>query len=140
QVRPEGTVSNTVTFTVQPPAMTNVTVANGQVTITGSGFGTAQGDGQVWLGTGAGTVTSWSDTQIVATIPSGAGPGNVQVLHGGVWGNAVSFAVSGPPQIGYMTPNHGGAGTTVTMYGTGFGSSQGSGTVRLSGVSMSVTS
>ncbi|HEX5335740.1 MAG TPA: IPT/TIG domain-containing protein, partial [Propionicimonas sp.] len=40
------------------------------ITIKGLGFGATQGTGRVTLGSTALTTTSWSDTQIVATIPT----------------------------------------------------------------------
>jgi hypothetical protein len=65
-----------VPFTVATAAITSVTPMSGvtgtPVTISGSGFGAAQGSGQVWLGTASGVVQSWSDTQIVAQVAAGA--------------------------------------------------------------------
>ena len=58
-----------------PPSVTSLAptsgVAGGQVTISGSGFGSVQGAGALWLGSTLGTVVSWSDTQIVATVAYG---------------------------------------------------------------------
>lgn len=59
---------------------------NSQVTITGSGFGASAGsvtfvDGLTVDGTGrrAGTVVSWSDTQVVVRIPENCASGEVRV-------------------------------------------------------------
>src|SRR4051812_11237094 len=41
-----------------------------QVTIGGKNFGATQGTGNVKFGTTTATINSWSDTQIVATVPS----------------------------------------------------------------------
>ena len=65
------------------------------MTITGSGFGSARGSGQVLIGTAPGQVTSWTDTQVVATISSGSNSGAAQVLQNGVWSNSVAFDVTG---------------------------------------------
>ena len=143
QVRRLDATSNAIAFTVLTPTITSVTVSGDgtQVTITGSGFGGAQGAGQVWLGTAAGTVTSWTNTQIVATAAAGSSTGNVQILQGGVWGNALPFTPANlPPHVDFIWPNTGSAGTPVTVYGSGFGASQGTGTVSIGGAAASVNS
>jgi hypothetical protein len=96
------------------------------VTITGSGFGAAQGAGQVWLGTTSAVVQSWSDTQIVAVVADGATSGSAQILQNGVMSNAVPFMVS-TPHITTVSPGSGSAGTSITIAGTGFGAIQGTG-------------
>lgn len=71
-------------------------------------------------------VTSWSNTGITVTIPSGATTGNVVVTVGGVTSNGITFTVtSQPPGFPVLTainPPSGTAGTgvTVTLTGTGF--------------------
>jgi len=100
------------------------------VTIAGSGFGVAQGNGHVWLGTGNGVVQSWSDNTIVAQVATGSTTGSAQVLQNGVMSNAYAFAVNSLHLVG-VSPASGGPLTSVTFNGTGFGSSQGSGTVLL---------
>jgi IPT/TIG domain len=72
------------------------------VTITGSGFGTTQGNGTVWIGNMYGVVSGWSDTQIVASVASDAVSGIVNVWQNGVSSNAVTFTVpsSGGPFSG----------------------------------------
>ncbi len=109
------------------------------MTITGSGFGSAQGSGQVWLGTATGVVNSWSDGQVVAAVATGSNSGSAQILQNGVWTNSVDFTITGKPQITGITPTTGGSGTVVTIQGTGFGSSQGSGTALIGGAPALVT-
>jgi uncharacterized protein YjdB len=134
QVQQGGVLSNAVSFTVNTATITNVSPSSGvpgtQVTITGSGFGAERGTGQVWLGTANGVVQSWSDTQIVAEVALGSMSGNAQILQNGVMSNAVPFDVNSL-NIVSVTPNSGAAGTSVTITGTGFGSSQGNGQVWL---------
>jgi hypothetical protein len=134
QVQQGGILSNTVSFSVINAAISNVSPASGlpgtQVTITGSGFGAAQGSGQVWLGTASGAVQSWSDTQVVALVAAGSATGKAQILQGGVWSNAVAFAVN-TPQLTSISPASGLPGTAVTFTGSGFGTTQGSGIVWL---------
>ncbi|HMD69819.1 MAG TPA: IPT/TIG domain-containing protein [Bryobacteraceae bacterium] len=127
-VQQNGLASNSVPFTVITPNILTVTPTIGApgdtVTIAGSHFGAAQGSGQVWLGTAAGVVQSWSDTQIVAQVGAGAASGNAQVLQNGVMSNAVAFTVN-TPQIASISPTSGASGTLVTFTGSGFGASQG---------------
>jgi hypothetical protein len=128
QVQQGGILSNSVAFNVNVEALLNVSPASGvpgtQVTISGSGFGATQGSGQVWLGTANGVAQSWSDTQVIAVVATGSTSGNAQVLQGSVWRNAVPFTVNSL-NVTNVTPTSGGPGTSVTITGTGFGSSQG---------------
>jgi hypothetical protein len=133
QVGQSGLQSNSVNFSVSTPTITSVSwsgIAGTPVTIAGTGFGATQGSGQVWLGSANGVVSSWSDTQIVATVAAGATSGNAQVLQNGVWSNAIAFAVNAPHITGISQPS-GPVGTVVTISGSGFGAGQGSGQVWL---------
>ncbi|HKF21771.1 MAG TPA: IPT/TIG domain-containing protein, partial [Candidatus Angelobacter sp.] len=105
-------------------------IAGTQVTFTGTGLGTTQGSGNVWLGSTYGVIVSWTDTQVVATIASGAKSGTAQILQGGVWSDPINFSVI-TPVVSSVTPTDGVAGTQVTFTGTGFGATQGSGNVWL---------
>ncbi len=125
RVLQNGRWSQPVTFAVLTPTITGVTpnpaAPGNSVTISGSGFGALQGNGQVWLGTAAAaTVTSWNDAQIVATVAANAQSGNAQVLQNGVMSNAVDFTVN-IPQITGIDPVKGVAGASVTFTGSGFG-------------------
>src|SRR5258705_3638003 len=134
QILQGGVWSNTVTLTVSTPNITSVTpttaVAGTQITIAGTGFGASQGSGNVWLGSTYGTIVSWSDTQVVATVASGSKTGVAQILKGGVWSNTVTRTVFSRI-ISSVTPPTAVAGTQITIAGTGFGASQGSGNVWL---------
>ncbi|HMD69816.1 MAG TPA: IPT/TIG domain-containing protein, partial [Bryobacteraceae bacterium] len=127
-VQQSGLTSNAVPFTVITPTISTVTPTIGApsdtVTIAGSAFGASQGSGQVWLGTAAAVVQSWSDTQIVAQVGATAASGNAQVLQNGVMSNPVAFTVN-TPQITGVSPASGAPGTLVTFTGSGFGASQG---------------
>jgi alpha-tubulin suppressor-like RCC1 family protein len=136
QVRLPDRKSNSVPLTVLTPVISNATPGSGtagtSVTISGSNFGASQGTGQVWLGSEAGVVTSWIDTQIVAKIAAGSQTGSVQVLQNGGVSNSVPLTIAGAaPRITWLSPTQGGSGTVVTLSGTGFGAAQGGGTVRL---------
>jgi hypothetical protein len=128
RVQQRGVWSNSVPITVNTATISTVTPDIGlpgtPVTIAGSGFG--GNPGQVWLGTAAGVVQSWSDSQIQATVGAGSTSGNAQVLplQSGVMSNAVPFTVN-LPQIESISPTSGTSGTLVTFTGSGFGSSPG---------------
>jgi hypothetical protein len=143
-VRQYGTASNSQPFTISKPVLTDVmpvSAASGAlVTIIGTGFGNTQGVGQVWLGTVAAAVTSWSDTQIVASVGSGSTSGNAQVLQSGVISNAVSFTVTGNLHIDSIIPDTADPGTPITITGSGFGASAGTGVAWIGGASASISS
>jgi uncharacterized protein YjdB len=134
QVRQGGLASNAIPFTVNTATISNVSPSSGvpgtEVTITGSGFGSAQGDGQVLLGTASGLVQSWSDTRIIASVALGSTSGSARVLQNGVMSNAVPFTVN-VPHIAGISPSSGGPGTAVAITGSGFGASQETGIVWL---------
>jgi hypothetical protein len=134
QVRQAGLFSNSIPLSVSTAAISGVSPNNGvpgtTVTISGSGFGAAQGTGQVWLGTANATVQSWSDGQIVAIVAPGAATGNAQVLQNGVMSNAIPFTINTLKLIS-ISPTSGASGTSVTLSGVGFGATQGSGVVWL---------
>jgi len=65
----------------QTPVITSISptqvTPGGQMTITGSGFGASEGNnGDVALYNTYPSVVSWSDTQIVVTVPANVMPGN----------------------------------------------------------------
>jgi hypothetical protein len=134
QIQQNGLLSNSVPFTVNTATISSISPTTGvpgtNVTITGSGFGADQGNGQVRLGTANGIVQSWSPTQVVAQVAAGSLSGSAQILQGGVWSNSVPFTVNSL-HIDAVTPNSGAPGASVTITGTGFGSSQGYGVVWL---------
>ena len=134
QVQQYGTWSNAINLTVTGPNITSVSPTSAAplgvtVTISGSGFTGTQG--QVWLGTAAAVVTSWSDTQIQAQVGAGSLTGNAMVLVAGVMCNGGPFTVTGTPIITSVSPNSGTAGTSVTITGSGFGPPPGTSTLTL---------
>lgn len=110
------------------------------VTIAGSNFGTTQGSSSITFNGTSATVTSWSDTSISATVPSGATTGYVVATVGGITSNSVSFTVLPTPVISSLSSSSGPVGMPVTMTGTSFGASQGSSTVTFNGTSATATS
>jgi hypothetical protein len=142
-----GTLTSSTAVTVvsglSTPTITAVSPTSGpagtQVTVSGSGFGATQGGGYLWLGTTLGTISSWSDSEIIATVAGISASGTVQVTQGGLQSNSVSFAVA-TPTVTSVSPTIGVAGTQVTIAGSEFGGTQGSGQVWLGSTSGIVNS
>lgn len=144
-----GVASNGMTFTVTStpgPNITSLNPASGpvgtSVTITGINFGASQGSSTVKFNGTAATPISWSATSIVAPVPSSASSGYVVVTVGGVASNSVTFTVitASAPTIASLNPTSGPVGSSVTITGTNFGSSQGTSTVTFNGASATPTS
>uniref|UniRef100_Q01V11 Cell surface receptor IPT/TIG domain protein n=1 Tax=Solibacter usitatus (strain Ellin6076) TaxID=234267 RepID=Q01V11_SOLUE len=130
-----GLAGNGTPYTVtNPPTLTGVTPSEAKpgdaVTISGTGFGNTQGIGQVWLGSTYGTVVSWTDTLVIATVALNSRTGKAQVLQSGVWSNSLPFTVD-TGTITEVLPSSGFPGDVVTINGSGFGNTQGSGSVQL---------
>ncbi|HEX3153216.1 MAG TPA: IPT/TIG domain-containing protein [Candidatus Angelobacter sp.] len=142
-----GQASNSSTFTVTPaPSISSLAPNSGAVgsvvAISGSNFGQTQGNGGVKFGTVAATITSWSPTSIVATVPTGAVTASVVVTAaGGVASNGSTFTVSSAPAITSVAPAAGGGfGSSFTITGTNFGATQGNGNVTLNSVPATISS
>jgi len=93
-----GQASNSVTFTVLlPPTITFLSPSAGipgqSITIAGSNFGITQGSSTVTFNGVAATVTSWSATSIIATLPAAATTGPVVVTVAGLASNGSTFVV-----------------------------------------------
>jgi RHS repeat-associated protein len=140
-----GVNSNGSSFTVvSAPSITSLSITTGAVgatvVITGTNFVSTQGSGTVKFNGTSATVTSWIATSITVTVPSGATTGNVVVFASGVNSNGSSFTVVSAPSITSLSVTSDAVGAAVTITGTNFGSSQGSGTVTFNGTAATVTS
>src|SRR5205823_3470433 len=82
--------------------------------------------------------TSWSSSKIIAPVPSAATTGNVVVTVGGSASNGVKFTVT--PNIITLSPNSGAVGASITISGSGFGSTQVTSTVKFNGTTATPTS
>ena len=127
-----------VNFVAAAPSITSLNPNSGSVgtavTISGSNFGSSQGASTVnFNGTAATKINSWSNAAISANVPCGTTTGNVVVTVGGAVSNGMNFTVNTTPAILSLSPNSGPAGTTVTISGCNFGSSQGTSTVTING-------
>jgi YD repeat-containing protein len=93
------------------------------VTITGSNFGSTQGTSTVTFnGAVAGSITSWSNSQIVATVPTGATTGPVAVTVNSIESPANPTFTVITPVLSSVTPPAAEIGGQVTLTGTDFGS------------------
>jgi hypothetical protein len=137
-----GVASNGMMFTVTGASMPSITSLNPtsgaigtSVTITGTNFGATQGSSTIEFNSMAATPMNWSNTSIVAPVPTGATTGNVVVAVSGIASNGVMFTVTGAsaPSITSLSPTSGAVGTSVTITGTNFGATQGSSVVTFNG-------
>ena len=142
-----GTASSSSQFTVaSSPTITSFTPSTGvvgaSVTITGTSFGASQGSSTIKFGSSAATVTSWSDAQIIATVPSlSAGSYTISVTtSAGTVNSSTQYTVVVAPVISSFNPLSGGVGSFVTINGTAFGASQGTSTVKFGTTIAAVTS
>lgn len=142
-VTANGVSSNSAAFTVTV-SIVGLSQSSGpvgsSVTISGTGFGAAQGSSTVTFNGSPATPTSWSPTSIVAPVPSGLVPGGapIVVTVGGISSNSAGFTVT--PGISSLSPGYGAVGSLVTITGTSFGTTQGTGTVTFNGVNATVSS
>ena len=126
------TIDN-VTFT--PGATPNVTSLSPYtggvgtaVTIYGTDFGASQGTSSVTFnGFSAASITSWSNTQIVAVVPTAIpeGPGPVVVTVNSLPSNATVLFTAIDPVITSLAPPAAPPNGIVVISGTGFGTYQG---------------
>jgi hypothetical protein len=128
----------TISATPGAPAITTLNPTSGavgaSVTISGVNFGSTQGTSSLTFNATAATPTSWGPTSIVVPVPSGAATGNVVATVGGVASNGVAFTVVPKANITSTNPTKGAAGTSVTITGTNFGTTQGTSTVTFGGI------
>ncbi len=130
-----------------PPVIVSLSLTQAPVgaavTITGTNFGATQGTSTVDFGSAAAAVSSWSNTSITATVPSSLSTGTaypVTVSVGGMASNAVNITIIAAAVITGISPTSGWAGSSITISGNNFGSSQGSSTVALGTNSAAISS
>ncbi|RMD51147.1 DUF4215 domain-containing protein [Candidatus Parcubacteria bacterium] len=102
------------------------------LTLSGANFGDDRNDSSVnFDDSEAGSYTSWSDDSISVTVPSVSENEyhDVSVTVDGVESNSLSYGVkadnSEAPSISYLSPEEGGVGQYITIYGTNFGDDTG---------------
>ncbi len=134
-----GIPSPGASFTVyQAPVISSLSPAAGpmgtQVAIQGSNFGSTQGTSTVsFNGTSAGSIASWSDTQIIVVAPSTVTTGPISVVVNSVPSNNNVVFTAYNPVITSLSPPSGSVYAYVTINGSGFGATQGNGFVMFNG-------
>ncbi len=135
------------------PELASVTPSSGtagsRVTLNGVNFGSTQEDSIVKFGSQTAMIYTWSDTaiEIMAPAETAAGAYQISVEVKREVSNSLQFEVTTPapappakPVISSILPTSGASGTPVSVYGTDFGNSQGSGKVTLGPVQFEVVS
>jgi hypothetical protein len=123
--------TSSLTFSIITPVIDAIAPFVGPIglpfTLTGNGFGNYKaGFTRVLFGDTTAQITSWSDTQIKATVPGSLVPGVYALviereLNGGtVASGTVIFEVAAI-NLSSMTPVAGPIGVPFTLYGSGFG-------------------
>jgi hypothetical protein len=140
-----GTICGSTSATLAPPALviTSLLPSSGAagtvVSISGTGFGSTQGNSSVTFNGTPATVASWRNTGIIVTVPAQTASGNVVVTVSNIQSNSVLFTMLPAPTITSLSPTSGPAGTSVTISGSNFGSANGQ-SVRFNGVEAAVSS
>ena len=102
---------------------------NQVVTITGSNFGSSRGSSSVWVGSvRASSFTGWSNTIIRFRVPTNIRSGNVTVRTSEGTSNSVRLDITNP-YLSSVSPSSVKPGDRLTLTGTNFKSSRGSGYV-----------
>ncbi len=137
--------SNGSLFTiVLAPVITSLSQTSGAVgvtvTIDGTSFGATQGTSVLAFNGASASITSWSSTIVVVTVPGAATTGTVVVTVLGTASNGSAFTVVPVPAITSLSQTSGAIGVSVTITGTGFAASQGSSTLTFNGTAATITS
>jgi uncharacterized protein YraI len=138
---PAGTSSTSsadvFTYVLPPPQLSSISPNQGPtsggitVTLSGSNFYTSPGATQVYFGSvRASGVSCGSSSQCTATAPPGTGVVQVTVVTPGGTSNGQPFTYYGT-FISALSPTSPGVMGVLTISGSGFGTSQGAGYVRL---------
>lgn len=115
-------------------------ISGDSVVISGSGFGGTQGTGGITFNGASAAVSAWSESEIVTSVPTGATTGDVVAWINGLPSNGLAFTVFQPPAITSLSPAGGSSGQPFTITGTNFGATQGTGSVTLNAMAVSVAS
>lgn len=134
--------STAVTVVAPDPEIVNLTPNVGpvgtSVTIAGSGFGVIQGESTVFLNLSPAQIKSWAPNSIVAIVPNEV-TGNFVVNVGGTGSNLVEFTVLPTPYISSLSSTAGDIGSTLQIFGSNFGDTQGTSTATLNGAALTIT-
>lgn len=131
-------------FTVVPPPVLAVVTplsspAGADVTITGNYFSMEKDENEVSFNGVKGVIKSADEKQLVITVPTGAGTGNMKVWVNGQETGGPLFKEQNLGVI-KLTPDNGLAGTVVTVTGIGFSLNAADNQVTFNGVAATVLS
>lgn len=102
----------------------SIGTAGSQITINGTGFGPARGNNAVTFNSvSASSITSWAIDKIIVSVPAAAASGPLEVVISAVKTNSKPLSII---SIYSLSAARGAADTQITVYGSGFGSVQGS--------------
>ncbi len=104
--------------------------AGTNIRISGAGFSTKDQPAVVLVGGVPASITSASDSLLIAAVPATAATGAIQVLVNGDTALGPVFLVQ---KISSIHPTNGGPGTVDTIRGSGFGKNNGNVTVTFNG-------
>ena len=142
-----GVSSNGVPFTFYPyPAVTGFSPANGPVgtpvSIAGSGLLDGGNNAAVTFNGTPAVISSATAGSIQVTVPTGATSGPISVFVNGVTVKTTSsFTVTSPLfNISSISPNYGAPAALIKIAGTGFGATQGTGSVTVGGAPSHIVS
>ena len=129
------------TYTYQLLSLHSASPLNGpagtNVVITGAGLSGKTGPASVTFNGRPAIVVSSSDTSVTAAVPDSAGVGPIVVT---VDGSTATGPVFTYQVISFITPLTGGAGTTDSIHGAGFGTDASKVTMSFNGTNASVVS
>src|SRR6266567_3467715 len=106
----------------------------GTITLNGFGFGSSRGNSTVQFNSVTAASPSWSDTSITVVVPASATNGPVTVTEDSVTSGGAQFTVIEAVSVTAVSPSVGPIGSTITIIGAGFGSTQSNSTANLYGV------
>jgi hypothetical protein len=138
-----GNFDSLVGIPVPAATLTSLAPSTGAVgasiTIAGKNFGSTKSQSIVTFNSAKIAIpTSWSSTQIITPVPTGATTGSLTVTVGSKASNALSFTVVPAPAVTSVSPVSGAAGSPITIAGSNFGSTTPS--VKFNGTAASVNS
>lgn len=139
-----GTFDNVVITSGEAlPTVTGVSPSSGtastSVTVYGASFGSTQGSSTLTFdGAAPASITSWSNNQIVATVPMTIQTGPVVVTVSSVQSNSNVIFTAFNPTISSIAPPSAPVGGTVQLSGYGFGGAEG--TVSVNGIQPAIDS
>ena len=129
------------TYTYQLLSLHSASPLNGpagtNVVITGAGLSGKSGPASVTFNGRPAIVVSSNDTSVTAAVPDSAGVGPIVVT---VDGSTATGPVFTYQVISFITPLTGGAGTTDSIHGAGFGTDASKVTMSFNGTATSVVS